>query len=121
MSWLPKKLRREIFERANGHCQYCNEDIDVLARMPASWRRYLPKGAVWEIDHIVPRSQGGTDDPANLQLLCATCHRAKSDGEDYPISVHESSLTGGRQVIRYLSGARPQEHWSKENRLRAKR
>lgn len=28
----------------------------------------------WEVDHIVSVVQGGTDDPANLRLLCAPCH-----------------------------------------------
>lgn len=30
-----------------------------------------------EIDHIEPKSKGGTDDPSNLQLLCSTCNRMK--------------------------------------------
>ena len=29
------------------------------------------------IDHIIPRSRGGTDDPDNLQLLCAACNSTK--------------------------------------------
>lgn len=28
-----------------------------------------------ERHHIVPRSEGGTDDPENIKLLCPTCHR----------------------------------------------
>lgn len=28
----------------------------------------------WEVDHIVPVIEGGTDDPANLRLLCVRCH-----------------------------------------------
>ena len=31
-----------------------------------------------EVDHIVPKAQGGTDDRADLQALCARCHDAKS-------------------------------------------
>ena len=31
------------------------------------------------IDHILPRSRGGTDDPDNLQLLCAACNSTKSN------------------------------------------
>ncbi|MBK9427248.1 MAG: HNH endonuclease [Gammaproteobacteria bacterium] len=31
-----------------------------------------------EVDHIVPLFRGGTDDPSNLQPLCAQCHADKS-------------------------------------------
>lgn len=31
-----------------------------------------------EVDHIVPLSKGGTDDPENLQGLCAEHHADKS-------------------------------------------
>jgi 5-methylcytosine-specific restriction endonuclease McrA len=33
----------------------------------------------FEVDHIKPRSQRGTDNPSNLQLLCRECNRKKSD------------------------------------------
>ena len=31
------------------------------------------------IDHITPRSKGGTDDPDNLQLLCGACNSTKGN------------------------------------------
>jgi hypothetical protein len=31
-----------------------------------------------QADHIIPRAEGGTDHPANLQSLCAHCHAVKS-------------------------------------------
>ncbi len=34
---------------------------------------------VMEVDHILPRSKGGTDHPDNLQLLCSHCNRSKGD------------------------------------------
>lgn len=34
-----------------------------------------------EVDHIVPRSQGGTNDLENLQSICGTCHEEKSVAE----------------------------------------
>ena len=32
---------------------------------------------VMDVDHILPRSRGGTDAAGNLQLLCSGCNRSK--------------------------------------------
>ncbi len=32
---------------------------------------------IMEVDHILPKSRGGTDHPENLQLLCSACNRSK--------------------------------------------
>lgn len=37
------------------------------------------EGVAMEIDHFVPVARGGTNDAANLRLLCRLCNRAKSD------------------------------------------
>ena len=34
---------------------------------------------VMDVDHMLPRSRGGTDAPDNLQLLCSGCNRSKGN------------------------------------------
>src|SRR5690606_8465959 len=34
-----------------------------------------------EVDHIVPLSQGGTDDDDNPRAICRDCHKAKTQQE----------------------------------------
>lgn len=34
-----------------------------------------------EVDHIVPLSRGGTDDPSNLRAINKDCHKAKTARE----------------------------------------
>ncbi len=35
-----------------------------------------------DVDHIVPRIRGGTDDESNLRGLCHVCHSRKTACED---------------------------------------
>lgn len=42
-----------------------------------------------EVDHILPKSRGGTDDRSNLQGLCRTHHSRKTMTED-----------GGQRILR---------------------
>lgn len=41
----------------------------------------------FEVDHVTPRSKGGSDTDDNLQLLCGNCNRIKGDkSQEYLIS-----------------------------------
>jgi len=59
------KLRKVILERDCHLCQPCMRDQGRPT--PAS-----------QVDHIKPKAKGGTDDPDNLQSICAPCHLDKS-------------------------------------------
>jgi ATP adenylyltransferase len=62
--YISGTLRYEVLKRARFRCELCGVPADVRAL---------------EVDHIVPRSRGGTDDPNNLQALCYRCNSMKRD------------------------------------------
>lgn len=59
---IGKTLRFEIFARDAFTCQYCGE---------------RPPDVILEVDHIHPRSKGGSDDAINLITSCFQCNRGK--------------------------------------------
>ncbi|NDC63474.1 MAG: HNH endonuclease [Planctomycetia bacterium] len=61
-----RAIRQRILIRDAYTCRSCEEVI------------YGPKA---HVDHIRPLEEGGTDDPANLQILCESCHGRKSREE----------------------------------------
>ena len=63
--YVPGTLRYdEVLKRARFRCELCGVSADIRAL---------------EVDHIVPRNRGGTDDPDNLQALCYSCNATKRD------------------------------------------
>lgn len=61
---IGKTLRFEVFKRDNFQCQYCGKEAPNV---------------VLEVDHIEPKSKGGTDDLLNLITSCFDCNRGKRD------------------------------------------
>lgn len=61
-----KKWKTKLFKQSN-RCVYCN---CILTLDTAT------------IDHIKPRSKGGTDHPTNLILACKKCNVAKGNMEE---------------------------------------
>lgn len=70
---ISTQLRNKILERNGYTCQHCGtsaHDMDDLAS---------GKKVRLHIDHIVPISQGGTNDPDNLRVLCSNCNHGRSN------------------------------------------
>lgn len=77
--------RAKFFLSKGGKCAACDAKCD--------------RG--WELDHIVPLALGGDDEPANWQVLCLPCHRAKSRGDVGAIRKSD------RQRANHLGAKRP--------------
>ncbi len=64
---IPSAVRKYVFERNKYQCQSCGKqhgETDLT------------------IDHIIPLARGGSNDISNLQVLCFSCNRKKTDQID---------------------------------------
>lgn len=55
-----RRIREAVLRRDDFRCAYCGNDQGPF-----------------DIDHITPRSRGGTNDASNLACSCASCNRSK--------------------------------------------
>lgn len=65
--YISGTLRYEILKRARFRCELCGI---------SAYEKAL------EVDHIIPRNHGGSDDLSNLQALCYSCNAMKRDRDD---------------------------------------
>lgn len=56
-----RRLREIVFDRDGRECSYCGATEDL------------------SVDHVVPLSRGGTNDPENLTPACKPCNSSKRD------------------------------------------
>jgi len=63
-TYIPANLRRLIYERAQGCCEYCfiSDKVVFIAH---------------QIDHIISEKHSGLTEANNLALSCAVCNKHK--------------------------------------------
>lgn len=64
---VPGSIRYQVLSRAQYRCELCG----ISAKEKAL-----------EVDHIIPKAQGGPDTLDNYQALCYTCNAQKRDHDD---------------------------------------
>lgn len=72
------ELEEQVYKRDGHRCVACGTSEDLT------------------LDHIVPRSRGGGDSPANLQVLCRPCNSSKCDGDAPSLAVTQRHATSRR-------------------------
>lgn len=65
-AYISSATKKIVFERAKGLCEYCQCPSDFSTEP-------------FSIEHIIPKSKNGTDNPDNLALACIGCNIYKSD------------------------------------------
>lgn len=65
--YISGTIRYEVLKRAKFRCELCGISAEIKAL---------------EVDHIVPRNRGGSDDLSNFQALCYSCNAMKRDRDD---------------------------------------
>ena len=73
---IRKLLRYETLAEFNFHCAYCGVSSETAKLV---------------IDHIIPKSIGGSDRPANLVPACEPCNLGKGDKRLRPFVQGDSS------------------------------
>jgi 5-methylcytosine-specific restriction endonuclease McrA len=86
--------RRNVFKRDHWACQYCGRQCrgqfvtsdgsgerfgNSKSRDNGNHPRCQPGGEELTIDHVIPRSQGGTSTWENCVLACIACNKRKAD------------------------------------------
>ena len=61
---VPKVTKKNIWLRDGGHCQYCEKKITLSDAT---------------VDHVVPKSKGGTNNWENVTLSCSKCNQKKGN------------------------------------------
>lgn len=76
-------IRYEVLKRAGSRCELCGVSAESRSL---------------EIDHIIPRSKGGSDDISNFQVLCTSCNGTKNNRDDTDfrgvLASYENRLSG---------------------------
>jgi 5-methylcytosine-specific restriction endonuclease McrA len=85
-----KITRRAVFARDRWTCQYCGTERGSLT-----------------VDHVIPRSKGGSSSWDNIVASCAPCNRRKGDRLPAQADMHPSNVPGPPNPTIFVHVATP--------------
>jgi 5-methylcytosine-specific restriction endonuclease McrA len=84
-----KITRRAVFARDDWTCQYCGARTGLT------------------VDHVIPRSKGGSSDWSNIVACCAPCNRRKGDRLPKQANMHPARAPGPPSPNVFIQVASP--------------
>jgi len=84
-----KITRRAVFARDDWTCQYCASRTGLT------------------VDHVIPRSKGGSSDWSNIVACCAPCNRRKGDRLPKQANMHPACVPGPPSPNVFIQVASP--------------
>lgn len=113
------RRRKLVGQRDGGICQLCGIDCLALSEAMAYIAAHIESHAwwplkldevkraigvqvkhwprkMWEVDHIMPTSVGGSDKPENLRTLCYGCHCQETTKLKRWVAAHSDRRRGIR-------------------------
>ncbi len=78
---IPESIRYQVLKESGGRCALCG---------------ITKNDSPLDVDHIIPRSRGGSSEKENLQVLCIKCNRSKGnkDKTDFRKPLPEDKAEG---------------------------
>lgn len=100
---MPPEKRARILDRDNHTCTFCHAKEGDPSRIN---RRKVHL----EVDHIIPLSQGGTHEDANLRSICMDCHKQRDidqksitrNARDLIQAIRRASVAVQREIFEFL-------------------
>ncbi len=107
---ISKETRAYVLDRNGFTCQMCGAVAGELHPYDPSRKTRLHLG------HIIDKSMGGTDDPANLRAICSVCNEGASnatltrpDLQKLLIQVRRATSSDQLEVLKWLIAKFPKQ------------
>ena len=107
---ISKETRAYVLDRNGFTCQMCGAVAGELHPYDPSRKTRL------HIGHIIDKSMGGTDDPANLRALCSVCNEGAANltmdrpsHEKLLIQIRRATGADQLKVLEWLIGKFPKQ------------
>ena len=84
---LNDRYRRTILDRDGWTCQLQRPFVCIAPGPGDLWPLEQRRERLVQVDHIRPRSAGGTDRASNLRAVCKPCHESRKREPSMPSRV----------------------------------